>query len=394
MGKRVYFLTLTLTGGGAERVVSNLSRYLTDDIEFNVVLLDGKKISYSYNGNLYDLDISIKRNPIIQLLKGIYSSYNMLKGKGSKTVVSFLDIPNLINIFLKSEKTILSVRNFKSKRVGGLYGKLHKIIINLFYNKSDCIVAVSKGVKNDLVKKFGINEDKIKVIYNPCDIEKIKKSSKEKLSNSFSSSIFRNQDPIVANVGSLRNQKGQWHLIRSFSQVRNKIPEAKLILIGQGRLKNHLKNLTKKLNLEQNVFFLGFQDNPFKFLSRSDLFVLSSLWEGLPNVILESMACELPIVSTDCRSGPREILAPDTDYKKEIRDEIEYAKHGILTPVPDGTKYESDQPLTKEEKLLAKSIIQVLGNKNLKSKYVSQSKKRVKDFQPEKIAKQWVNLIK
>ena len=109
------------------------------------------------------------------------------------------------------------------------------------------------------------------------------------------------------NVGRLTQQKGQWFLIRSFRKVVNQHENARLFILGEGKLKKELEDLINKLNLKENVFLLNIQENVFPFLKSSDCFIFSSLWEGLPIVLIEALSMNLPIISTDCKTGPRKI---------------------------------------------------------------------------------------
>jgi glycosyltransferase involved in cell wall biosynthesis len=117
------------------------------------------------------------------------------------------------------------------------------------------------------------------------------------------------------------------------------------------------------------------------------------LWEGFPNALLEAMACEVPVISADCRSGPREILAPDTDFMYQTR-EPEFAQYGILMPVFDGKFKKAEETLTKEEKVWAEVISELLENSKLREYYVKKGKQRIKDFSPEKILPKWRKIIK
>ena len=138
---------------------------------------------------------------------------------------------------------------------------------------------------------------------------------------------------------------------------------------------------------------LGFQKNPFKFISKSMFFVFPSLWEGFHNALVEAIACGVPVISSDCRSGPREILAPDTDFMYQTI-EPEFAKYGVLMPVFDGKFKKADEPLTKEEKLWIEVILELLKNHKIRQQYAKAGKERVKDFYPDKIIPQWKNAIK
>lgn len=117
----------------------------------------------------------------------------------------------------------------------------------------------------------------------------------------------------------------------------------KLAILGRGELEDYLKQLACEMDLEKDVYFLGFQKNPFKFISKSKIYVFPSLYEGFPNALCEAMACGVTVISSDCKSGPREILAPETNIDGETKI-IEYAKYGMLLPVCDDNCYGAKEP--------------------------------------------------
>src|SRR5699024_11269619 len=137
---------------------------------------------------------------------------------------------------------------------------------------------------------------KIIVIHNFYDIKNIREDSIKKLSLK-KQNIFK--QPTIITSGRLSNQKGQWHLIRAFSKVKEKIPNAQLVILGKGDLKSKLIDITYKLKLENSIHFLGFQSNPFKYIAEADIFVLPSLYEGFPNALCEAMACGLPVIRSE-----------------------------------------------------------------------------------------------
>ena len=393
--KNLAIIVPTLNGGGAERVSANLSIYLSEQkYKKYVILYDAEKIEYPYRGDLIDLNVKAINNPlgkIFNLIRRIYKLKRIKKKLHIQVSISFLEAANIVNIFSKTEdKIIVSIRNFMSKSSKGFYGKLYNYLIKKFYNRADIFVVVSKGVREDLIKNYGIKENKIKIIYNLYDLEKIQNLAKEEIEDKYKR-IFNN--PVIINVGRLAKQKGQWHLIRAFKKVKEEITNMKLIILGKGELEDYLKELACEMDLEKDVYFLGFQKNPFKFISKSKIYVFPSLYEGFPNALVEAMACGIPVISSDCKSGPREILAPETDLKIETKT-IEYAKYGVLIPVCDDNYYDIRSPLTAKEKILAKSIIDLYSSKELLGSYTHKAKERVKDFDKDKIILEYENILK
>jgi glycosyltransferase involved in cell wall biosynthesis len=193
-------------------------------------------------------------------------------------------------------------------------------------------------------------------------------------------------------MGRLASQKGHWHLIRAFRKITDHMPEMELAILGEGPLEEYLKKLVSDLNLEDQIKFLGFQSNPYPHLANSTMFILPSLYEGFPNVLIEAMACGIPVLASDCYTGPREILAPETDYLHQTGN-IEYAKYGVLIPVCDGKKYSAADDLTREENILADAVINLCNDPAKLDSYSKKAMERVSDFHPTKIGKQWIELI-
>jgi glycosyltransferase involved in cell wall biosynthesis len=396
MQEKVAFIIGSLSGGGAERVISNLSLHLNDEIERYIVVYNCEKIGYPYKGNLIKLK-PCKKGEVKGWFQKIYYLYKYVNAikkirtqHGIQVWVSFLATPNIINLLSGSGgKKIVSVRDYTSREIRGLYSEVYACFLKVFYNNADAIVAVSKGVKADLVKNYGVNEKKVEVIYNPYDIESIQNSVNEAIGEKYRH-LFKNQ--VIISVGRLMHLKGQRHLIRAFSKVKKQHNNAKLILLGSGELESELRMIINELNLENDIHLLGFQENPFKFIHNSTVFVLPSLTEGFPNALVEAMACSIPVISADCRAGPREILSPDSDYDKETSI-IEYAPYGILVPTCDGKNHDAASPLTSQENILADSIIELLGDRDLREKYSLMAEKRANDFKIDNITPQWERLI-
>jgi glycosyltransferase involved in cell wall biosynthesis len=186
----------------------------------------------------------------------------------------------------------------KDRCVGELYRRL--------LPRADKIIAISKGVKKDLVDSTSVSEDEIEVIYNPAisSVEQVEEKSKTPPDHPWFSEV---DEPIILGAGRLTDQKDFPTLIKAFRRVRERI-DCKLIIIGEGSDREELLSLVSDLDIEDHVSLPGYIDNPYRYMKHSDVFVLSSAWEGFGVVLIEAMACGTPIVSTDCKSGPAEIL--------------------------------------------------------------------------------------
>lgn len=201
--------------------------------------------------------------------------------------------------------------------------------MRLFYRHADKIVAVSHGVAVDIRTITGLPESKIPTIPNPVITQRIFTLAKEPLDHEW----FDNPDiKVIIGIGRLTRQKDFPTLIRAFAEVRKHM-KCRLIILGEGRQRQEMESFILNLGLTGEIVLPGFVTNPYQWLARSSLFVLSSLWEGSPNALTEALALGIPVVSTDCRSGPREVLQD--------------GKFGSLVP-------------TGESKELAKAMIRTL----------------------------------
>jgi glycosyltransferase involved in cell wall biosynthesis len=398
--KQIFFLLNSLAGGGAQVVAVRLSEYLP---VANFILLECD-VKYKTDKPIFFLsNHSTKTSLIIKTLSIPIYAYKLSDFiEKNSLVVSFLERANFVNIIsklFKRHRAIISVRMDQQRGHVGLR-KLNKLLVRILYPKADLIVAVSHGVKQSLIN-LGIEKEKIKVIYNPYPIDEIRELAKEPLGSY--EEIFKH--PVLITAGRLTKPKGQWYLLRVFKALKEKHRDLKLVILGEGELKDYLVELSQELGLKTyvwdrdrlsesfDVYFLGFQKNPFKFMARSKLFVFPSLWEGFPNALVEAMACDVCVVSSDCRSGPREILAPNTDFSHQTQ-KPEFAEYGVLMPVFE-VKYKSaEKPLGGKEIMWVKTIDKLIEDENLRKSYSEKAKQRAEDFSIEKIVQKWKEVLR
>lgn len=389
--KKVGILVPSLTDGGAEKVAANLS-LLFEELGYKpYLILYEKRISFKYTGKIIDLKINKNSHKLTKVFKDI-KIYRKLKEVKKKynfdLVISHLPKCDLMNVLTKqNEKVITTVHN----NIEVDYPYYMKKLLPFILKKSDLVVPVSKVAEEYLKQMFKSYKDKIVTIYNFQDNKKIHSLGMEPI-NEKEKYIFDNNQVIV-NVGRLDYQKGHWHLIKAFSQLANKKKNVRLLLIGEGKLEKNLKELAKNLGIENKVHFLGFQSNPYKYLANSDLYVSTSVHEGLPMTLIEAMSFSLPIIATDCISGPREIIAPNLGLFDEINYDNDF-DYGILVPNfadKDGLKtYE----LSKYEINLGNQMYDMLNNLDKMRLNKQKSKSRSSDFDKEKIINDWYIQLK
>ena len=400
MNNHVAFLINSLAGGGAEKVAIRLSEHLP----ISAFILLERDVKYKTDKPIFFLsNHSTKTSPIIKTLSIPTYAYKLSDFIEKKSlVVSFLERANFVNItskLFKKHRAIISVRMDQLTGHVGLR-KLNKLLVRILYPKADLIIAVSHGVKQSLIN-LGIEEEKIKVIYNPYPIDEIRELAKEPLGSY--EEIFKH--PVLITAGRLTKQKGQWYLLRVFKALKEKHKDLKLVILGEGELKDYLVGLSKELRLKTyvwdkdelsesfDVYFLGFQKNPFKFMARSKLFIFPSLWEGFGNVLVEAMACGVPVVSSDCRSGPREILAPNTDFNYQAQ-KPEFAEYGVLMPIFEVKYKTAKETLEEKEIMWVDTIDKLLEDEGLRKNYSEKAKQRAEDFSIEKIVEEWKEVLK
>jgi glycosyltransferase involved in cell wall biosynthesis len=226
-------------------------------------------------------------------------------------IIAFQDHANVIALLasaIAALKTpvIPTVHNTWSRMLdrGTWKTRVLGTVVGFAYRRTARVVAVSEGAADDLARQFHIDRERIDVIYNPVVGPQLFEQAAEPVQDLW----FEQYDgPWVIGIGRLTKQKDFANLIEAFSHVRKEM-DCRLLILGEGPDRPELEQLIRHLRLEDDCFLPGFVDNPYKYLSRAKLFVLSSAWEGLPTVLIEALALGIPAISTDCQSGPREIL--------------------------------------------------------------------------------------
>jgi len=387
--KKLLIINSDLGEGGVERIISLLSLHAPPNWSVLLVLWN-KVVKYPLKRGTRIYFIHPYRKPF-DFLKSLIDLYAVLLKEKPDAVMAIKGKSLTLMLFLAGVKRIVRVPILPVGWHSGLINNfLYRVKMKLLYRNAHKIIAISSGIKNFLISKLAVNPAKIEVTFNPCDIHLISELSNEPLDEE-EGKIFEHK--VLLNVGRLSYEKGQWHLIRVFKLVFEKEPNAKLVIIGEGPLKSYLEKLILDLGLRDKVHLLGWKPNPFKYMSKSYLFCFPSLLEGFPNAVIEALACSLPVMSSDCFSGPREILAPGTSYKVGKLRKPEYGKYGILMPVMDGKLYSARDPLTWQERVWATEIAKLLKKPEKLEEYRKMGPRRAADFDISKIIPKYFSIF-
>jgi len=392
---KIGFLLPHLEDGGIPKIASNISLNIDDKYEqYVITLIKNFDINYEFDAELVEIE-GIGKNFISKLVvffRRVRKVRKVKKELNLDVVISFGVAANIVNILSKNnEKIICTEHNIKSieNKSWGFFGIIYDFLIKIFYKRSNEIIAISKMMKRDLKNHYSL-ENNIKVIYNPHDINDIINKSNEKIEKKYEDLLEK--DYIVA-IGKTQIRKGFWHLIKVLKKLHEEFPHLHLIILGpKGEIHDQIVKLVTKLNIEDKVHFLGFQDNPYKFIAKANLFVMTSLNEGLPNVIIESLALETPVISTDCISGPREILQKDPELDKSISN-YQKVDYGILIPELKRKPDFEDCDLEETEEILFEAIKELLKDKELYNRYKNKSLGRARDFDVSKVIKKYEALL-
>jgi glycosyltransferase involved in cell wall biosynthesis len=388
-------------GGGSDKFAAILGSELHDEgYDVSFLTLSDEDPKYEFKGDYYTLnekDIygnNIKR--FFKLLKYSPRVKKLCEELEIDAIISAGDPANfhaLLSRYFFGNETRIIISQHMSPDIF-LESSIKSNLIKFFYPRADKTVCVSKEIEKILNEKYDVGNTL--TIYNMMDIEENIKLSPEELPSEYKEIVVGHGEDHLnfINIGRLDRQKGQWFLIRSFKKVVDNFENARLFIIGEGDLKHDLEYLINELNLENNVFLLGNVENVFPFLGNCDCFVFTSLWEGFGLVLVEALSVNLPTISTDCKTGPREILCPELDLDTEIEYPY-YGNSGILIQTPPNKfllNNIDEVPLIKEEDVLADLMTKIIEDEEVQNKY-SNGLLQAENFDVKKIMAQWNELL-
>lgn len=298
----------SLAGGGAERVMLNLAMALTqagERVELVLASASGPYLA-QLPSEVGLVDLGCRRT-----LASLPALARYLRRARPKALIAALDHANLVAIWARQlawvpTRVIVTVHCHLSQlmqRSAATKGPLLPQLMRLFFPLADSVVAVSEGVRQDLLATLGLPAHRVATVYNPVVSPALARLSGAPCPHPWLDA----GPPVILGIGRLSAQKDFATLIAAFAALLG-AEDARLIILGEGEQRAELEALIARLKLQARVALPGFVANPYAYLSRARLFVLSSRWEGLPTVLIEALALGVPVVATDCQSGPREIL--------------------------------------------------------------------------------------
>lgn len=379
----VVFLINSLCEGGAERAMLTLSKEFLSQGHRVTILALSKNNFYPIPQGVEMVYLSKMSDSLSGIVKMLYMPYhawqlrNYVKKQKVMLVQSYLFRANFVNLIsgLIGSTQIIQVVNrsvvsrFFSE---GISGKINIFLMRHLYPNADMIIHISKQMKSDFNRYFFTTKNE-QVIYNPYDIEFVLNQSDDRVEDF----TFESHKRYLITVGRLIPLKRFQDVIEALSRLDSDI---ELILLGDGVEQESLENRAIELNLKNRVHFLGQVENPFKYIAKSDIFISSSRVEGFPNVLLESMLCRTVVISSDCLSGPREILAPQSNHAKRLSSGMELSEFGILYGVADVVG-------------LIEAIRKLLADKRLSYGYEQKAFNRAKDFSVDVIASKYKKVL-
>lgn len=365
---KILFLHPTYSFGGAERTAKNLFSRLNPE-KFNVILVSSREIAPKISGPVVveiiyieDIGMDVWFADIRRLIKDVRVVIKLIKKFKPDMVFAMMHFSSVLVSLAKLFAGhrcmyVSSPRGPSSDYLRSCYPDWRqrfylKTLFSIFCRLSDCLIVPSNGTKYDCVKHYGAKDEKVFVIYNSVDIENILRLYNDRVEMEIEKDSF-----VIASVGRLTMEKKLPLLINAIAIVKRS-HKVKLIIIGDGNERDRLKALSEEKGVSNDVVFLGFQDNPYKFFRMADIYVHTCLVEGFGNVIIEAMTCGLPVIATDCPYGPREILQ-DGEF-------------GILVPMDN-------------QQALADAIIKLIVDYDLKKELSGRSQQRAKDFSIQKM---------
>lgn len=381
--KNLLLMVPMLHQGGFERVCVKTARLMQEYYNVHILIFSSKDINFDITGlDVIDIDVPAQKgivNKVINVLKRVKKTKKIKKDLGIDISYSFGSSANYVNVLSKGKERVLTGLRCQTDMD-------NKKNVRLFCSRSDQVLSCSKEIVRELERDYSYNRSTY--IYNPLDVSDVQDKGAEEIKDY----PFNEPDlKVISCMGRNDYIKGIWHLVKAFSLVEKAHPEARLIVLGAGDWSEY-RDMAWSLGIKEKVAFPGVRKNPFPYVAKSDVYVCSSNHEGFPNAVLEAMALKKPLISADCKTGPREILLNVDQYDaliKEIPNGDSITKpvegeFGILVPDMSEEVNMDPKDISDEERVLADQIIALLDSEEKMKHYSEKAYERALFYTPEK----------
>ena len=394
--------------GGAQRAFHDHSVELSKSYQVTEVIFNDDLPDMYPSGNpVRNLDVPGGGSPVAKIQnfwQRVSRLRELKKELECDVAVSHLEGADYINLLSKGrEKTVVLIQGSKvhDRNISGAVGWLRKsVLMPWLYQRADKMVTVSRDIIPEMTETFGVPRHKLSAINNSFEVEQVRALSQEPL-DAATQAVYA-AGPVLVTSGRLAIQKNQAPLLDVFAALLRRQP-AKLVFIGDGELREDLLAHARHLKLRvhnameatagtitpnYDVYFVGLQQNPFKYIRPATAFVFPSAWEGFPLALGEAMTCGIPVISTDCPTGPREMLAPTVAAPGTPLRQAEWAEFGVLMPM-----LTEPATLAADIACWTDTLAQLLNDAPARERLGQAARRRANDFTHQRIFGQWKTLI-
>ena len=390
MKKKLMLISPMLHQGGFERVCITTARLMEPYFDVTIVIFNSANIAYDVEGlHIIDIQMGVKKGTLRKLWNIVRRSAKVrqLKKQMKPDIVySFGPTANMVNAFSKTgkEKVWLGLRNYTDVE--------ERLKIKLFTRRADLMVCCSQTIEKVLEEQFHFY--KTATLYNLYDVKAIQEKAKQQEPELPWGEMDEEGRKIrcMVSMGRDDDMKGFWHMLKVFSLIHEKMPQVRLILMGAGSF-DYYRKLAEDLNITDAIYFAGMQREPYQYLKKGEIYLLTSLNEGFPNALVEGMSLGLAAVSTNCMTGPAEILLENGNASLlEKQETVIYGEYGILVPVMSKERDLDAGHILAEERNMADIVLGLLEDDQKLEAYQNAALERAQCFTYEKYVEKFLKL--
>ncbi len=375
----ILLISPTLKQGGFQRICISTARLLAGDSNVVIATFNLDDVAYDIEGlDIVNLNLPAvpgKVGKLINILKRRSALNKLINQRGIDVVYSFGTTANKASCMITSKvRKLMACHSFEELK--------NVPYMKAMSRKADVIFCCAEAMTQYVRTRYGMSQ--VRTLWNPCDLEDIHSASAD-CSVDVSDVFSDMEQKVLITMGREDDVKGYWHMLKIFRRVHELYHDTKLAILGSGDFTEY-KELARRLQIEGSVIFTGNKLNPFPYLAKADMFLMTSVSEGLPNVLVEALSLQVPIVSVNCPTGPAEILHGDMKAVDTTQSYM-VADYGILTPPINAAKDMSCSfddngrvALDEEEQSMADAIVKLLKDDVLRSNYINKSKERALQF--------------